>query len=162
MLRKICNVLNSLIFIFLFVIAAALIVPNFIGYKSFAVISGSMEPNINVGSIVYVKEVDFNDLKVGDVVSYQLSGDTMVTHRIYSIDRDNQAVITKGDANDNVDSKEVTVNQIVGKVAFTIPLLGFITIYIKTPLAIVGVCGIIAILIILNFLPEIFEKKEDE
>ena len=162
MLKKICNVLNTLVFICLFVIAAALIVPNLIGYKSFAVISGSMEPNIHVGSIVYTKEVEFNDLKVDDIISYQISGDTMVTHRVYSIDSDNQTVMTKGDANDNVDSKEVTVDQIVGKVAFTIPLLGFITIYIKTPLAIVGVCGIIAILIILNFLPEIFEKKEDK
>ena len=162
MLKKICSILNTLIFIFLFVIAAALIVPNLIGYKSFAVVSGSMEPNIHVGSIVYTKEVEFNDLEVGDIISYQISGDTIVTHRINSINSDKQTIVTKGDANETVDGSEVNINQIVGRVAFTIPLLGFITIYIKTPLAIVAICVIIALLIILNFLPEIFEKKEDE
>ena len=89
----------------------------------------------------------------------------MVTHRIYSIDEKKQTVVTKGDANEKVDTAEVKSNQIVGKVAMSIPLIGYITIYAKTPIGIIAICAIAAVLILLNFLPDIFEKenkKEEE
>ncbi len=55
MVEKICNILMGIIMFILFLLALLMFVPNLIGYKSFAVISGSMEPNIPVGSIVYAK-----------------------------------------------------------------------------------------------------------
>lgn len=160
MLKKICNTISILIFILLFVLAALMFVPKFIGYDMFAVISGSMEPNIHVGSIVYTKPTDFKDLKVNDVIGYKLSADTMVTHRIVSIDEKNKTVVTKGDANEVEDSAPVAQDSIVGKVVLSLPLLGYLSIYIKTPLGIAIICAIVAILILLNFLPEIFEKEE--
>lgn len=162
MLKKICNFFSSLIFIILLLIALVMFVPNILGYKSFAVISGSMEPNIHVGSIVYAKEADFNDLKVDDIISYQLSSDTMVTHRIMSIDNEKQTVVTKGDANDVEDSAPVSKENIIGKVAFSIPLLGYISLNVKTPLGILVICGIVAVLILLNFLPDVFEKEDEK
>lgn len=162
MLKKICNFFSSLIFIILLLIALVMFVPNILGYKSFAVISGSMEPNIHVGSIVYAKEADFNDLKVDDIISYQLSSDTMVTHRIVSIDNEKQTVVTKGDANDVEDSAPVSKENIIGKVAFSIPLLGYISLNMKTPLGILVICGIVAVLILLNFLPDVFEKEDEK
>ena len=162
MLKKICNFFSSLIFIILLLIALVMFVPNILGYKSFAVISGSMEPNIHVGSIVYAKEADFNDLKVDDIISYQLSSDTMVTHRIVSIDNEKQTVVTKGDANDVEDSAPVSKENIIGKVAFSIPLLGYISLNVKTPLGILVICGIVAVLILLNFLPDVFEKEDEK
>lgn len=162
MLKKICNFFSSFIFIILLLIALVMFVPNILGYKSFAVISGSMEPNIHVGSIVYAKEADFNDLKVDDIISYQLSSDTMVTHRIVSIDNEKQTVVTKGDANDVEDSASVSKENIIGKVAFSIPLLGYISLNVKTPLGILVICGIVAVLILLNFLPDVFEKEDEK
>ena len=47
----------------LVVIAALLLVPKLLGYTQYAVISGSMEPNIPVGSIVYDKEVEPEELE---------------------------------------------------------------------------------------------------
>ena len=162
MLKKICNFFSSLIFIILLLIALVMFVPNILGYKSFAVISGSMEPNIHVGSIVYAKEADFNDLRVDDIISYQLSSDTMVTHRIVSIDNEKQTVVTKGDTNDVEDSAPVSKENIIGKVAFSIPLLGYISLNVKTPLGILVICGIVAVLILLNFLPDVFEKEDEK
>ncbi|WP_270526118.1 signal peptidase I [Longibaculum muris] len=165
MMKKVCNILSGIVFIILLALAILMFVPNFIGYKGFAVISGSMEPKIPVGSIVYAKEAAFSDLEVGDVISYKINNDTMVTHRIYSIDEKKQTVVTKGDANEKVDTAEVKSNQIVGKVAMSIPLIGYITIYAKTPIGIIAICAIAAVLILLNFLPDIFEKenkKEEE
>ena len=102
----------------LFLLALLMFVPNLIGYKSFAVISGSMEPNIPVGSIVYAKEIDYKDLKVDDVITYQLGSDTIVTHRIKEINDKEKTVVTKGDANETIDSSPVNYKQIIGKVAF--------------------------------------------
>ena len=58
MMKKVCNILSGIVFIILLALAILMFVPNFIGYKGFAVISGSMEPKIPVGSIdVYKRQV---------------------------------------------------------------------------------------------------------
>lgn len=162
MVKKICDFLSGVIFVFLLIMALLMFVPNLIGYKSMAVISGSMEPNIPVGSIVYAKKADFEDFKVGDVVSYRISESSMVTHRVEEIDNDARTLTTKGDANETVDGSPVEENQIVGKVAFSVPLIGFISIYIKTPLGIAVGCAVIFVLILLNFIPDLLTKEEKQ
>lgn len=160
MIEKICNWISHIIFVILLILVLLLFVPNFIGFKTFSVVSGSMEPNIPVGSLVYTKSVEFEDLKAGDVISYKLSEDSMVTHRIDSLNEEQHTLVTKGDANDNVDGSEVQESQIVGKVTFSIPLLGFIAIYSRTPLAIVTLCIVVAILILMNMLPGILNEDK--
>ena len=160
MIEKICNWISRIIFVFLLILVLLLFVPNFIGFKTFSVISGSMEPNIPVGSLVYTKSIEFDDLIAGDIISYKLSEDTMVTHRIDSINEEQRTLVTKGDANDNVDGSEVQESQIVGKVVFSIPLLGFIAIYSRTPLAVAAVCIVVAILITVNMLPGILKENK--
>lgn len=162
MVEKVCNFISHIIFVILLVLVLLMFVPNFIGFKTFSVISGSMEPNIPVGSLVYTKNVDFEDIEVGDVISYQLSEDTMVTHRVNSINQNEKSLIMKGDANEKVDIGEVQESQIVGKVVLTIPFLGYIAIYSRTPLAIVAICIVIAILIIVNMLPGILKDKDEQ
>lgn len=160
MLKKVCGILSSLLLIILALVAAALILPHFFGYQTMAVLSGSMEPNIGVGSIAYVKEAPFDELKVGDVISFHMGSDTVVTHRIKDVDQEKQLITTKGDANEVEDAEPVAASSVIGKVGFHIPLLGYISIYSKTPLGIAGICGIFIVLILLVFLPEIFSKEE--
>lgn len=158
--KKICSILSTLIIIVFAAIAAVLVLPVLFGCKSMAVVSGSMEPQIPVGSIVVVKEVDARELEVGDVISYRISGDTMVTHRITAIDFDNETITTKGDANETEDANPVSFSDVVGRKLFHVPLLGYLSIYIKTPLGIVGVCAVLIVLILLNFLPSVLEPDE--
>lgn len=66
-----------------------------------------MEPDIPVGSVVIVKDVMPKNLKTGDVITYQISEGTMVTHRINSIDKDKEEIVTKGDVNDVADANPV-------------------------------------------------------
>lgn len=162
MFRKICNFLIGIIIAVLAVLAILLLGPRVMGYQGFAVLSGSMEPGIPVGSIVFSKEVDPATLEVGDVITYQLGSDTLVTHRITQIDEENQQVVTKGDANDSEDGSPVAYSQIAGRMDIHIPYLGYITIYIKTPVGIGVICGVLIALILLNFLPEIFSDEEEE
>lgn len=162
MFRKICNFLMTIIMIILVLLAGIMFVPRLLGYQSLAVLSGSMEPEISVGSIVYTKETDPTSLQVGDIITYRLSADTMVTHRIAEINTEDQTVVTKGDANDIVDGSPVAYSDIVGKVAFHLPWIGYISIYIKTPIGIGVICGVLIAIILLNFLPEIFNHEEEK
>ena len=59
----------NIIIVVLIILVGILFVPRFFGYQNFAVISGSMEPNMPVGSIVYAHPEDFENIKVNDVIS---------------------------------------------------------------------------------------------
>ena len=96
---------------------------------------------------------------MGDWVTYRISEDTLVTHRVIEVDIGSSAIYTKGDANDTRDAAAVPFENVVGKVAFHIPLLGYLTIYAKTPLGVVAICVILMVLIILTFLPEVFSDN---
>lgn len=160
MLHRICNILSTIILVVLAVAAAMLILPNLTGFKCMAVLSGSMEPEISVGSIVYVKEVDAVELQAGDIISYSVGEEAVVTHRIESVDREQSQFTTKGDANDVADGSPVDFSRVIGRVIYHIPLLGYITIYAKTPLGITGLCVIIIVILLLMFLPDIFSKEK--
>lgn len=148
--------------IILAAVAIALIAPRLMGYQSLAVLSGSLEPGIPVGAIVFTKEVDPELLETGDVVTYRLSASTMVTHRVVENDKAEKQLIMQGDANETPDASPVAYSNVVGKVAMHLPYLGYISIYIKTPLGITGICGVLVVIILLTFLPEIFSSEHDE
>ena len=164
-LKAICNILTGILIAALLLLAATFFVPKLMGGESLAVLSGSMEPVIPVGSIVVAMPVDSNELEVGDVVTYRLTEDTLVTHRIVEINISEGTITTKGDANEVNDSNPVLFENVVGRVKFHLPLAGYISIYIRTPLGIAGICAVVFVMIILLYLPELFkpeEKKETE
>ena len=158
MIQKVCNVLSTIILIVLLLLAAALFVPKFMGMSEYAVLTGSMEPTIPVGSLVYDQEFQESELKVGDVVTYQISEGTLVTHRVVEINEEDRTVITQGDANNAEDANPVSYDNIVGVCAFHLPALGYISIYIRTGIGIGIICGVIVVILLLNYLPELFSK----
>ena len=162
MLKKICNLLTTIMLLALAILAGLLIIPTLLGFKSLAVLSGSMEPKYPVGSIVYAKEIDPTLLKVGDVVSYSIGEETLVTHRVFKMMPEEMQLLTKGDANETEDINPVPYSSIVGKVQFHAPYLGYVSIYAKTPLGIVAICAVLIIMILLIFIPEIIEENKDE
>lgn len=161
--KKICNILSTLVLLVLAAVAAVILVPMLMGYKEMAVLSGSMEPTIPVGSIVYVKPLDDASLlEPGDICTYTMAdGETMVTHRVVSVDPDSQTLITKGDAND-VEDGAISFDQVFGETQFHLPYLGYIAINAKTPTGIIAVCGVLVGVILLNFIPAIIDAGEEE
>lgn len=152
-MKKICSILSTLLLIVLLAIAAVLIVPKLLGWGQYVVLSGSMEPKLPVGSIVIAKPYENQELKEGDIITYQLSGDKKVTHRVYAVN-DDGTYITKGDANNAEDAGSVTKDRIEGIFFMDIPYLGFITTNAKSPLGIAAICGVLVVIILLNFLPD--------
>lgn len=160
MARKICGFFSTILMIALLALGCVIVVPMLMGYKEMAVLSGSMEPNMKVGSLVYVKPgVNPAELKEGDVVTYYMDAETFVTHRVISIDTDAHTLVTKGD-NNNVDDGDISFDRIYGMAAFWIPYLGYITIYARTRVGIMAIIAIIAVIVLLNFLPVLFEPDQ--
>ena len=113
---------------------------SILGYNYKTVLTGSMEPAIPVGSIVITKEQSSYEME--DIISFQEEG-AIITHRIISIDR--ERYITKGDANNVADTEEVQQKQILGKVILTIPLLGYLVMWLMSPFGIISLFIIIGI-----------------
>lgn len=122
--------------------------PSFLGIKTYTIISGSMDPEIKIGDIVIVKEIEKEDLKIGDVISYR-QGQSVVTHRIVDIQETEKGCIykTKGDSNNVEDKTEVIFGLIEGKVIGQIPVLGKISTLLQGKVAII----IIALMVYIYF-----------
>lgn len=163
--KRIWSFVGGCIVAVIVLLAIALVGVRVVGLNPYVVLSGSMEPVYHVGSLIYVKEVDYKELQVGDPITYLISDDTVVTHRIIEVlvdEEDTETIryFTKGDANEMPDGTSVHYRNIIGKPVFAIPYLGYVSHYIQNPpgtyIAIAG--G--ALLIMLVFLPDIFASDE--
>ena len=110
--------------------------PSFFGYKNFIVLTGSMEPTLNIGDIVVVKET--TDIEEGDIISFRVK-DFVVTHRVFEVYRENgkEYYITKGDANSNTDPELLNKENVDGKYCFKIPFLGRIIHFFQKPIGLI-------------------------
>ncbi len=113
-------------------------VPSFFGWKPFIVLSGSMEPTIDVGDMVIVKEVSKQEIQKDDIISFK-TGDLVVTHRITDIIEEEGVTkyITKGDNNNDQDDGYVLFEDIEGEYKTQISGLGNLAIFIQTPIGMV-------------------------
>lgn len=142
------NVLFN-IFAIVTIITVAFTAFNIIsGAKGYAVVTDSMAPQIKKGDIVFVKPVEFEALKENDIVTVTFpDGDGCFTHRIISIDYSAGAFRTKGDANEKEDPQPSLKEQVIGKLWYSVPLLGYISIFIKS-LNIIKISVILAVIAI--------------
>ncbi len=98
--------------------------PKFFGYSFSTVVSPSMEPTIMVNDCIIVKDFEYDDLEVGDIIVYYNDQEKInVVHRIYSINEDS-TIVTKGDNNHSVDTIPVSKDNYIGKVVKYGPFLG--------------------------------------
>ncbi len=99
------------------------------GAKGYAVASNSMNPSLNRGDVVFVKEIPFDELKEGDIVTveFKVGDGSTYTHRIVSIDYDKKEIFTAGDKTGLIDRESAGESQIKGKVWFSVPALGYLS-----------------------------------
>ncbi len=94
--------------------------------KPVSIATPSMEKELYVGDVAIIKKCNPNDVKVGDIIEYQMKGYTVI-HRIVQKNQRNGEFyfITKGDNNKDPDAFEVTEDQLIGKVIFKIRYIGY-------------------------------------
>lgn len=166
-LKKIWNVFTTVVVVLVVILALLLVGARLCGLNVFTVLSGSMEPTYHVGSVIYVKSVDYTELEVGDPITFMMDEDTVATHRITRIvpDEDDATVLrfaTKGDANDAEDGTLVHYKNVIGTPVFTIPYLGYLASYIQSPPGTYVAISVGALLLLLMFLPDILKMGKEK
>jgi signal peptidase I len=127
------------------------------GIQSFVVLTGSMEPAIQQGSLVFTKLQ--SSYAVGDVIAYK-QGTVTVTHRVAQIIKENGSVSyqTWGDANSAPDSTLVTAKDVLGKAENKLPFVGSFILFLRT---LEGFVALIIAPIVLYIIFELWNIKKE-
>lgn len=120
----------------------------------YVVSSGSMEPKLNVFDVLVVQGNDpFDKIQKGDIIVFNRpSGhDRVIVHRVSEIlDEDPRIIRTKGDANPaSIPGTDfpITKDEYIGKVAYVIPQIGYITRILTPPINYIIIAVIVGIMI---------------
>ena len=105
-----------------------------IGYRTYTVLSGSMEPKFYPGDIVITQHKSKANIDVNDIVTYTDKDGVVITHRV--VEKTNEGYITKGDNNNAEDTDILTEDNIIGEVKFSIPKLGYLVSLLSRPMVI--------------------------
>ena len=163
-IKRVWNTVTTVLIGLVVLLAGLIWGCRLLGYEVLVVQSGSMEPAYHVGSLVYVKPVDPAELEAGDVITFELGGGVRGTHRILEVlNKDGSLFFrTKGDANEEEDANPVAAGAVVGRVAFTIPELGFLVAYMQQPPGTYVTLCVVAVILLLTVLPDILFSEEKE
>nr|WP_289768760.1 signal peptidase I [uncultured Acetatifactor sp.] len=141
-----CSMLGTLILLGVIAAFLPLTVPRLMGYGIYEVVSGSMEPEIPVGSVIYVKAAQPDTVEAGDIIAFY-KDESVITHRVEENRYVEGEFITKGDANREEDMEPVPYNSVMGKVERHIPALGIVLTLLasntgKLYAVLLAVCGV--------------------
>ncbi len=118
-----CGILGTSMLIIVILSCLPLTVPRLFGYEIFNVMTGSMEPEIPVGSVVFVQRIQPVEIKKMDVIAYR-SGESVVIHRAMENYLVEGLIATKGDANAEMDMYQVPYDSVIGRVVRHYPKAG--------------------------------------
>ena len=139
--------------------------PRLFGFQIYHVVSGSMEPNIPVGSLVYVRMPSGPEaIETGDVIAFYgtVEGNAVITHRVVRNDTANQEFTTKGDANAAEDLQPVSYSALLGRVEAHIPVLGSLSAIFTTLIGKIAMMAILVAGFLLWWLGSRFDRKKTE
>ena len=162
MIKKIFKISYYICLTFLGIITILLlmsVLPITGNFKIKIILSGSMEPTIKTGSIVVIKPAD--DYGIGDIITFQTAIDKdLITHRINDIKivGNEPRYITKGDANNAPDQREIVQREVIGKLLFSIPYLGYVINFAQKPLGFSLIIILPAIAIVYDEVKKIWKE----
>ncbi len=148
--KKMLNIAGNVLFIALIAVLAVMVVflvkgkldggdPSIAGYKLMTVLSGSMEPEFNTGSMIIVAPAEASAIAEGDVITFKSADpvteeELVITHRVLQVTKQdgNLAFKTKGDANNAEDDNLVPASKLIGREIIDIPNAGYVTEFAKS------------------------------
>jgi len=159
--KKIAPYIFSLFILILLFFFVFPLLPIHGNYKLLKVLSGSMEPIIRTGSVIMVKPVD--EYEIGDIITFDLSssGAEPITHRIHDIKTRDEIVfyVTKGDANNAPDMREIEKENIMGKTILAIPFIGYAVDFIQKPIGLTILIVSLALGVMVGEINKIWKEK---
>ena len=157
---KIFNIIYNFFAIIILLVFAFTAVTALSSTQVFAVATESMEPAIDSGSAVFVRAAA--EYEVGDIITARLSNGNTFTHRICELDPDGNLVYTKGDANPERDPQPTQTKNIVGKVVFSLPCLGNLSLKLSGTTVVLVLAGLLAALGLARFIAFKIKKQKEE
>lgn len=168
LLSKVIKVISNLLFSLILVLCLLLVFSlvqmkvsggpaRVAGYQLYIVLSGSMRPAFDTGSLVLVEPADPEEIESGDIITYKALGEgqELVSHRVIAVHNSSDGITftTKGDANDVADPNPIPAANIIGKVILAIPYLGYLLDYTQTK------HGLVTLIIIPALILLVFESR---
>lgn len=160
--RTIQNIIIILIILFVLIALTTIAFPKssgFLGYKIYTVVSGSMEPELNIGDVMLVKDVPSESINIGDIVVYQGLAEQfrgrIITHKVVNkVYTDGEFIFTTKGTTNVLEDPKVSEEQIYGKVIYVMIIPSLIR---KAMNSMVGFIFIIGLPLLAMML---FESKE--
>ena len=142
--------------------------PSIFSVTPLVVVSPSMQGDqkgrIDEGDLIFIKDIAFEDLVIGDVVTYREPNGDLVTHRIVRAN-DDGSYVTKGDnpVNDE-DIHALTADTLVGIVVGRIPKIGDFALFLQTTLGTVLFVGLplLAFVVYDIIRRQLYAKKDND
>lgn len=151
--KSIASKLLTLELCVLVLLAAVVFGPQLFGIQTYGILTGSMEPAIQTGALTFVDTgVSGADLRPGDVAAFDIGEGRICTHRVVSVDSENQTITTKGDANATEDLNPVAFEDVFGKTVGSVPGLGaaLISFTENRVVWLLAIGGVTALLLVLS------------
>ncbi len=144
-------------------LCSLLVLPGIFGYHMYHVLSGSMEPEMPVGSLIYVHEEKPEDIEEQDIIAFysSLEESGIITHRVVKNNIVSGTFITKGDANDKEDPVLIPYDNFIGRVIKTVPYVGKVLTCMTSMYGKIAAASIVVLGVVLN-LAGSRQIKEDE
>lgn len=156
-----CSALGIFLLIVIIAVCIPLTVPKVFGYQIYTVVSGSMEPEIPVGSLVFIEGFAPEDVEEGDVIAFYGARDelSIITHRVVENRILMGELITKGDANETNDMNPVPYDNFIGKARLSIPIAGYIAGFLAELPGKITAAVLIAVSLLLQAAASAIDKK---
>lgn len=146
------------------------------GFSTYLVTTNSMVPVIPVNSYIVVKDVNPDDLHVGDIITFYSHTDVnldgkdndVLTHYVADIqpyNGDDHSIKTHAIGQDEVnqwDHWTLHDADIIGKYAYTVPVLGFLVAFLQSPYGIAVVVINVVVIVALILLFDKNKKKPEK
>ena len=158
-----CSGLGTAILVAVILICLPLVLSSVFGGQCFVVVSGSMEPEIPVGSLVYVEGIAPEDVQVEDVIAFYGGRDAnaIITHRVVENRIIMGEFITKGDANQTNDMNPVRYENLIGRVEWSVPQVGMAAQLLTGTQGKIAAGSLIGFAVILHSIAAILEKDKE-
>lgn len=156
------NKISNIVIIILSTIIVAYIGLMVFGYRVYAVKTASMHPDIKQGSIVIAKKLNanevFDELNIGSDIVFKTSSGNTLTHRVIMLDEANDRLQTQGIKEGSTKDAEISSSNVLGKVSFSIPLIGYVVMLIQSHYFIILALCVIAIYAVVTLLVKQLKK----
>lgn len=150
--RRIGSVVGTTLILLVILLCSLLLVPKAFGCHMYHVLSGSMEPEMPVGSLIYVREGAPEDVNAEEIIAFygSMEDSGIITHRVVKNNVVSGTFRTKGDANAEEDPLPVPYENYIGKVLFCVPYMGKVLTWLTSWNGKLAAVGVVLLGVVLN------------